>query len=130
MKTQRPMNLPSELPAGLLPLPYGKGCILLLTEWEVTAGIRRGKWWRPVEAAARGRRGESKEHHKRRGEPVLQWGTYGSRKENIRRWRAWRRGVDSNHRTEVLQTSPLASWVPRPVANHRPSCRDDYDARA
>ena len=27
----------------------------------------------------------------------------------------WRRGADSNRRIEVLQTSPLASWVPRPV---------------
>jgi hypothetical protein len=27
--------------------------------------------------------------------------------------RLWRRGADSNRRIEVLQTSPLASWVPR-----------------
>jgi len=47
MKPQRPMNPPSQRPAGRLPLPYGKGCIRLLTEREVTAGIRHGKWWTP-----------------------------------------------------------------------------------
>src|SRR3990172_11507323 len=31
------------------------------------------------------------------------------------RGRGWRRGADSNRRIEVLQTSPLASWVPRPA---------------
>src|SRR4030042_3193898 len=27
----------------------------------------------------------------------------------------WRRGSDSNRRIKVLQTSPLAAWVPRQV---------------
>ena len=30
----------------------------------------------------------------------------------------WRRGSDSNRRIEVLQTSPLATWVPRLVFAH------------
>jgi len=38
------MRLPGDIPAGLLAVPYGKGCLLLLTPQEVTAGIRRGKW--------------------------------------------------------------------------------------
>lgn len=37
-------------PAGLLLVPFGKGCVLLLTPQEITAGIRRGKWWRLVGA--------------------------------------------------------------------------------
>jgi len=37
------MNPPSQRPAGRLPLPYGKRYIRLLTEREVTAGIRCGK---------------------------------------------------------------------------------------
>ncbi len=39
------MTLPDP-PDGLLAVPFGKGCVLLLTPREVTAGIRRGKWWR------------------------------------------------------------------------------------
>ncbi len=34
----------------------------------------------------------------------------------------WRRGSDSNRRIEVLQTSPLATWVPRhfhPVTRYK-----------
>jgi len=40
------MRVPVDAPAGLLVVPFGKGCLLLLTPQEVTAGIRRGKWWR------------------------------------------------------------------------------------
>jgi hypothetical protein len=31
----------------------------------------------------------------------------------------WRRGADSNRRIEVLQTSPLASWVPRHLVHNK-----------
>ncbi len=34
-------------------------------------------------------------------------------------WLDWRRGADSNRRIEVLQTSPLASWVPRPPLHNK-----------
>jgi len=44
------MRLPTEVPGRLLPVPYGTGCILLLTPQEGTAGIRRGKWWRRRQA--------------------------------------------------------------------------------
>jgi len=27
-------------------VPYGKGCLLLLTPQEIPAGIRRAKWWK------------------------------------------------------------------------------------
>jgi len=43
------MKLPDP-PDGLLAVPFGKGCILLLTAQEVTAGIRRGKWWKRRQA--------------------------------------------------------------------------------
>ena len=33
-------------PAGLIPVPLGKGCVLLLTPAEMENGIRRGKGWR------------------------------------------------------------------------------------
>jgi hypothetical protein len=36
----------------------------------------------------------------------------------------WRRGADSNRRIEVLQTSPLASWVPRRDLHNRSSRED------
>jgi|GEM_PF-1449406 hypothetical protein len=39
-------------PAGLIPVPM-KGAVLLLTEPEYLAGIRRGKAWRRREALAR-----------------------------------------------------------------------------
>ncbi len=52
------MRVPSEPPDGLLAVPFGKGCILLLTPQEVTAGIRRGKWWRRREVAVRREAGE------------------------------------------------------------------------
>lgn len=41
-------------PVGLIPVPL-KGAVLLLTEPEYLAGIRRGKWWRRREAAAKRR---------------------------------------------------------------------------
>jgi hypothetical protein len=39
------MRPPADPPPGLNPVPM-KGAILLLTVSEVTAGVRRGKWWR------------------------------------------------------------------------------------
>lgn len=33
-------------PTGLIAIPVGKGCVLLLTRDEYTRGLRRGKWWR------------------------------------------------------------------------------------
>jgi len=39
------MNLPDS-PDNLLSVPFGKCCVLLLTPREITAGIRRGEWWR------------------------------------------------------------------------------------
>ncbi len=39
-----------DVPDGLLAVPYGKGCVLLFTPAEITAGIRRGKWWRRRQA--------------------------------------------------------------------------------
>lgn len=39
--------------AGLIRVPVGKGCILLLTEGEYLAGLRRGKQLRRREALAR-----------------------------------------------------------------------------
>lgn len=44
------MARPTEAPAGLLAVPYGKGCLLLLTPQEIAAGIRRGKWWKRRQA--------------------------------------------------------------------------------
>jgi hypothetical protein len=44
------MKLPTDFPDGLLAIPFGKGCLLLLTPQEVTAGIRRGKWWKRRQA--------------------------------------------------------------------------------
>ncbi len=38
---------------GLIRVPLPKGCELLLTEREFVAGIKRGKWWRRTQAAAR-----------------------------------------------------------------------------
>ncbi|MBI4537175.1 MAG: hypothetical protein HY712_04370 [candidate division NC10 bacterium] len=40
------MSAPTDPPAGLVPVPLAKGCVLLLTTAEFAAGIRRGKWWR------------------------------------------------------------------------------------
>jgi hypothetical protein len=39
------MSDSTNLPVGLIPVPLN-GAILLLTEQEYLAGIRRGKWWR------------------------------------------------------------------------------------
>jgi hypothetical protein len=39
------MRPPTDPPPGMIPVPM-KGAILLLTESEYLAGIRRGKWWR------------------------------------------------------------------------------------
>jgi len=39
------VDVPTDPLRGLIPVPL-KGCILLLTEPEYLAGIRRGKWWR------------------------------------------------------------------------------------
>ena len=40
-------------PPGLIPVPLGKAYLLLLTEREYLAGIRRGKWWRRATANAK-----------------------------------------------------------------------------
>jgi len=40
------MRAPDTPPAGLVAVPVGTGCILLLTEPEYVAGIKRGKRWR------------------------------------------------------------------------------------
>jgi len=37
------MRQPSDPPPGLIPVPLGKQCLLLLTEREYLAGHRRGK---------------------------------------------------------------------------------------
>ncbi len=47
------MRLSAEVSDGFLAVPYGKGCILLLTPRGIEAGIRRGKWWRTKQAAAK-----------------------------------------------------------------------------
>jgi hypothetical protein len=39
------LERPTDSPPGLIPVPM-KGAILLLTESEYLAGVRRGKWWR------------------------------------------------------------------------------------
>jgi len=45
------------VPAGLVPVPVGKGCVLLLSEGEYVRAIKRGKVWRRREALRR--RGET-----------------------------------------------------------------------
>ena len=47
------MRLPAEVPDPLLHVPYGKGCILSMMPQEITAGIRRGKWWKRIQAEAK-----------------------------------------------------------------------------
>ncbi len=42
-----------ERPPGLIPVPLGKGCVLLLTEQEYTRALHRGKAWRRQEALAK-----------------------------------------------------------------------------
>jgi len=46
------MKQPSDPPPGLIPVPLGKQCLLLLTEREYLAGILRGKLWRRTRAAS------------------------------------------------------------------------------
>jgi len=46
---------PTEARSDMIVVPLAKGCALLLTEPEYLAGIRRGKWWRRREAAAKRR---------------------------------------------------------------------------
>lgn len=41
------------LPAGLISVAVGKGCLLVLTATEYAQGIRRGKWWRRRTALAK-----------------------------------------------------------------------------
>jgi hypothetical protein len=43
-------------PPGLVPVPIGKGCVLLLSEGEYVRAIKRGKAWRRREVLRR--RGE------------------------------------------------------------------------
>jgi len=47
------MKQPSDPPPGLIPVPLGKQCLLLLTEREYLACLQRGKWWLRVTAIAR-----------------------------------------------------------------------------
>jgi hypothetical protein len=54
-KRDDPVSL--VVPPGLIPVPL-KGAILLLTEAEFTAGVRRGKWFRRRQADARRTEGE------------------------------------------------------------------------
>ena len=42
-----------ELPAGLVPVPVGKGCIVLLSEGEYIRAIKSGKGWKRREALRR-----------------------------------------------------------------------------
>jgi len=39
------MKVPTDPPSGLVPVPLGTACLVLLTEREYLAGIGRGKWW-------------------------------------------------------------------------------------
>ena len=49
--------MPTEPPPGVIAVPLTKECLVLLTEREYVAGIRRGKWWR--RRAAMERRGQA-----------------------------------------------------------------------
>lgn len=40
------VNAACQPPPGLVPVPVGKGCVLLLTQPEYLAALRRGKAWR------------------------------------------------------------------------------------
>jgi hypothetical protein len=57
------VDVTTDPPPGLIPIPL-KGAVLLLTQAEFTAGVRRGKWWRRRMAMLR--RGGQK-HYERRG---------------------------------------------------------------
>jgi hypothetical protein len=46
------MKGPTDPPPSPIPVPL-KGCVLLLTAQEFTAGIKRGKWWRNRETMQR-----------------------------------------------------------------------------
>ncbi len=46
------MTLPPDWPPGYVPIPLGKGCLLMLTQTEYLAGVRRGKLWRRAVAQA------------------------------------------------------------------------------
>lgn len=47
---------PHEPPAGMVTVPAGKGCVLLLTREEYVNGVKRGKRWRrEVARTQRGR---------------------------------------------------------------------------
>jgi hypothetical protein len=43
---------PTDPPPGLIPVPM-KGAVLLLTQAEFIAGVRRGNWWRRQAAMER-----------------------------------------------------------------------------
>jgi hypothetical protein len=62
------VDVTTDPPPELIPIPL-KGAVLLLTQAEFTAGVRRGKWWR--RRVAMEQRCLQK-HHERRGEaPTL-----------------------------------------------------------
>lgn len=42
----------ADPPPGLIAVPLGKACLLLLTQAEFRAGVKRGKTWRRREALA------------------------------------------------------------------------------
>jgi len=46
------------VPAGLVCVPLGKGCLLLLSKEEYVRAIKRGKAWRRREALAKRIEGE------------------------------------------------------------------------
>jgi hypothetical protein len=60
---QSQMNTPADPPPGMIPVPLAKGCVLLLTEREFTAGLKRGEWWKRRAAVT------AQKPHERRGEP-------------------------------------------------------------
>ncbi len=55
------MTFTTDLPDGLLAVPYGKGCTLLFTPEKITRAIKRGKWWKRRQALLQ--RETAKESH-------------------------------------------------------------------
>jgi len=50
MTTQRAPVRGETVPPGLVPVPIGKGCVLLLSEGEYLRAVKRGKAWKRREA--------------------------------------------------------------------------------
>jgi hypothetical protein len=72
---------PIEPPPGLIPVEVGKGCVLLLTEGEYLAGLRRGKQLRRREALARRTKGEHETYMQGRRETRA--GNVGQRGDSL-----------------------------------------------